>query len=65
MDLNNGDNWTTLLSKGIIDVSLLRLLWLGQHYHFDFLVTLMLKVGIFGMLHGGGKDGSPGIRFPV
>jgi len=50
MELNDGESWNKLLRRGILDHSLLKALWPGQNDHFDFLLKVMMRLGIFGTL---------------
>jgi len=50
MKLNDGTSWKNLLTKGILDVPLLKKLWLGQNENFGFLITVMIKLGVFAEL---------------
>ena len=50
MDVNNGESWTALVMKGILDLALLRRLWLGEEHCLDFLANLMVNLGLFGVL---------------
>lgn len=50
MDLNEGEDWRSLMRDGVISLALLRTLWLGEHKHWDFLARLMQKLGLFAQL---------------
>ncbi|GFH61912.1 hypothetical protein CTEN210_18388 [Chaetoceros tenuissimus] len=47
--MNNGISWNRLKDHGILDIPLLRQLWVGtSKAHIDFLSEVLLKIGIFG-----------------
>ncbi|GFH50113.1 hypothetical protein CTEN210_06589 [Chaetoceros tenuissimus] len=48
IELNDGSSWNRLKNDGVLDVSLLRRLWLGYEEHFVFLQRVMIEIGIFG-----------------
>ena len=50
MDVNNREYWTALMMKGILDLALLRRLWLGEEHCLDFFANLMVNLGLFGVL---------------
>ncbi len=51
MNLNRGIPWTNLLTKGVANLPLLRKLWLGESdSHIEFLINLMVHLGVFGIL---------------
>ncbi|GFH61916.1 hypothetical protein CTEN210_18392 [Chaetoceros tenuissimus] len=50
--LNNGLSWKRLKDDCILDMPLLRQLWLGYDEHFEFLTNVMIEIGIFGKCNG-------------
>ncbi|GFH61885.1 hypothetical protein CTEN210_18361 [Chaetoceros tenuissimus] len=48
IELNNGKSWRRLKDEGILEMPLLRQLWIGNHEYLDFLSDLLVEIGIFG-----------------
>ncbi|KAJ8604650.1 hypothetical protein CTAYLR_006524 [Chrysophaeum taylorii] len=53
MDINDGKDWLDLISNGIATEKLLRRLWIGERLAYDFLVSLMIQLGLFARLSDG------------
>ena len=64
MELENGDHWNNLLQRGILHHSLLLTLWPGERENFKFLVNVMVRLGIFGMLYDEGTNTEPRYTVP-
>ena len=50
MKINDGESWKNLMTKGILDLAILRKLWLGEEHCVDFLANLMVNLGLFGTM---------------
>ena len=63
MEVNGGASWASLVTKGVLDLALLRRLWMGEEHCVDFLANLLVNLGLFGVLQV--KEGNIDQRFLV
>jgi hypothetical protein len=57
MKLNGGKDWENMVHRGLVSEELLRRLWTMASEHYDFLVKLMHKLGLFATLPQPSKEG--------
>lgn len=48
IELNDGKSWNRLKDRGILELPLLRHLWIGSLDYMTFFIKLLLDIGIFG-----------------